>query len=86
LYNLSHFSLGADLRNLTSLHPTGPAARIKPTLTADELATFAENVTANTLAPLHLTPKYVKERLFGVGAAACDVRVLVDGFPRDAAR
>ena len=85
-HNLSHFSLGAELRELISSHPTGPAALIKPALSAEEIATFNGNVTENTLAPLHLTPKYVKERLFGVGATPGDIRVLVDGFPRDAAR
>jgi len=85
-YSISHFSLGDELRKLISPHPTGPAALIKPTLSAEEVATFKGNVTENTLAPLHLTPKYVKERLFGVGATPGDIRVLVDGFPRDVAR
>ncbi|KAF2830101.1 hypothetical protein CC86DRAFT_403422 [Ophiobolus disseminans] len=85
-YSLEHFFLGADLRELISPNPTSPAALIKPSLSAEELIKFRENVTANTLAPLHLTPKYVKERLFGVGATSGDVRILVDGFPRDAAR
>jgi UMP-CMP kinase len=85
-HNLEHFSLGNELRELISAHPTGPAALIKPTLSATDIATFTANVRQNTLAPLHLTPKYVKERLFGAGATPGDVRVLVDGFPRDAAR
>lgn len=61
---------------------------IKPTLTPEEIATYMGCVQANTLAPKHTTPKYVKERLFGVGAE--DVRatkcVLIDGFPRDVGR
>jgi UMP-CMP kinase len=35
---------------------------------------------------MHLTPKYVKERLFGVGAPPGIVRILIDGFPRDVGR
>jgi UMP-CMP kinase len=41
---------------------------------------------ANALGPPELTAKYVKERLFGVGARPEELRVLIDGFPRDAAR
>jgi UMP-CMP kinase len=41
---------------------------------------------ANALGPPELTAKYVKERLFGVGARPGELRVLVDGFPRDGAR
>jgi UMP-CMP kinase len=33
-----------------------------------------------------LTPKYVQERLFGVGARPGQVRILIYGVPRDAAR
>jgi adenylate kinase family enzyme len=38
------------------------------------------------LAPPELTSKYINERLFGVGATSGQVRVLVDGFPRDVDR
>jgi UMP-CMP kinase len=84
--NFEHFSLGDELRELISPEPTGAAAHIKPTLSTEDIATFTSNVEANTLAPVHLTPKYVKERLFGAGATQVHVRVLIDGFPRDAAR
>ncbi|KAF1916795.1 P-loop containing nucleoside triphosphate hydrolase protein [Ampelomyces quisqualis] len=87
-HNFAHFSIGAEMRQLTSVNPTGPAALIRPTLTAEEIATFTGCVQANTLAPMHSTPKYVKERLFGVGAGDIETKegVLVDGFPRDAGR
>lgn len=74
------------MREFIKPHPTGPAALIKPTFTADEIATYTRNVKANTLAPVNLTPKYVMERLFVVDARPGIVRILVDGFPRDAAR
>ena len=35
---------------------------------------------------MHLTPKYVKERVFPTGCDPGDVRILIDGFPRDAQR
>jgi adenylate kinase family enzyme len=74
------------MRELIKDNPTGPAALIKATLTANEIATYTRNVKANSLAPVNYTPKYVKERIFGVGARQGPVRVLVDGFPRDVAR
>jgi UMP-CMP kinase len=74
------------MRELIKANPTGPPALIKATLTADEIATYTRNVMANSLAPVNCTPKYVKERIFGVGARPGDVRVLIDGFPRDVAR
>jgi UMP-CMP kinase len=85
-YKFDHFSIGNEMREFIKLNPTGPAALIKPTFTADEIATYTRNVIANTLAPVALTPKYVKERIFGVGAQLGDVRVLVDGFPRNVER
>lgn len=88
IHDFTHFSLGAEIRQLTSTNPTGPAALIKPTFSADEIATYTENVKANTLAPMHLTPKYVKERIFGVGVQDMEAKkgVLIDGFPRDPGR
>jgi UMP-CMP kinase len=74
------------MRELIKANPTGPPALIKATLTAEEIATYTRNVMANSLAPVNYTPKYVKERIFGVGAQPGDVRVLIDGFPRDVAR
>lgn len=85
-YGLDHFSIGNEMREFIKVEPTGPAALIKPTFTAEEIATYTRNVKANTLAPVDLTPKYVKERLFGVGARPGIVRILIDGFPRDVAR
>jgi len=85
-YGLDHFSIGNEMREFIKAEPTGPAALIKPAFTADEIATYTRNVKANTLAPVNLTPKYVKERIFGVGARPGIVRTLVDGFPRDVAR
>ncbi|KAH4054290.1 hypothetical protein HBH49_078240 [Parastagonospora nodorum] len=85
-YGLDHFSIGNEMREFIKAEPTGPAALIKATFTADEIATYTRNVKANTLAPVNLTPKYVKERIFGVGARPGIVCVLIDGFPRDAAR
>jgi UMP-CMP kinase len=74
------------MREFIKSEPTGPAALIMPTFTVDEIAIYTRNVQANNLAPVNLTPKYVKERLFGIGARPGIARVLVDGFPRDAAR
>jgi UMP-CMP kinase len=74
------------MRELVSTTPTGPAALIKPTFSAAEIATNKQNVMKNTLAPVNLTPKYVKERLFGIGAQPGVMHFLIDGFPRDAAR
>jgi UMP-CMP kinase len=85
-YGLDHFSIGNEMREFIKAEPTGPAALIKPTFTADEIATYKRDVKANTLAPVNLTPKYVKERTFGVSARPGIVRILIDGFPRDAAR
>lgn len=59
------------------------AALVKPTLSPEEIHIFIRCVTENTLGPRELTTKYVAERLFGVGAGVGQVRVLVDGFPRD---
>jgi UMP-CMP kinase len=85
-YNLDHFSIGNEIRELIKPNPTGPAALIKPTLTADEITVYTRSVTENTLAPPNQTPKYVRERIFGVGAQPGDTRVLIDGFPRDVER
>jgi UMP-CMP kinase len=85
-YNLDHISIGNEMRELVSPTPTGPTALIKPTSSATKIATYKQNVMANTLALTNLTPKYVKEHLFGVGAQPGVMRFLVDGFPRDAAR
>jgi adenylate kinase family enzyme len=74
------------MRELIKDNSTGPAALIKATLTADEIATYTRNVKANRLAPVKYTPTYVKERIFGVGARPGTIRVLIDGFPRDVAR
>jgi hypothetical protein len=74
------------MRELIKANATGPPALIKATLTADEIATYTRNVMTNSLAPVNYTPKYVKERIFGVGARPGDVRVLINGFPRDVAR
>jgi UMP-CMP kinase len=74
------------MRQLIANTPTGPAALIKPTLTRDEIFIFTQTVRENTLAPMTLTSKYVKERVFGVGARPDLAGTLVDGFPRDAAR
>lgn len=85
-YNLDHFSLGDELRSLVSEEPSGHAARIKTLFLDYELETFRNNLHAGTLGPVHLTPRYVQERVF---ATACDpenVRMLIDGFPRDAQR
>jgi adenylate kinase family enzyme len=78
--------MGNEMRQLITSTPTGPAALMKPTLTADEMATLTQTVTANTLAPMALAAKYVKERVFGVGARPGAARTLIDGFPRDVAR
>jgi UMP-CMP kinase len=88
LHGLAHFSIGAEMRQLISANPRGPAALIKPLLTAEEIATYTKCVRANTLAPLNSTPKYVNERLFGVGAEDVKAKkgVLVDGFPREVGR
>ncbi|KAF9698636.1 hypothetical protein EKO04_003774 [Ascochyta lentis] len=85
-YNLDHFSLGDELRSLVSDTPSGPVARIKPLFSDSELETFRSNLYAGTLGPIHLTPKYVKERVFPSSCEPENVRMLVDGFPRDAER
>jgi UMP-CMP kinase len=85
-YKLDHFSIGNKIRELIKPDPTGPSALIKPTLTADEIASYTRHVMGNTLAPPYQTPKYVKERIFGAGAPHGDTRVLIDGFPRDVER
>lgn len=66
--------------------PSGPAARIRPLFSDSELETFRTNLYAGTLGPVHLTPKYVKERVFPGGSESKRVRMLIDGFPRDAER
>lgn len=66
--------------------PTGDAACIKALFSEPELETFRNNLHAGTLGPVHLTPKYVKERVFPAGCDAQSVRILIDGFPRDAQR
>lgn len=85
-YNLDHFSLGDELRSLVSATPSGHAARIKPLFSATELDVFRSNLYTGTLGPYHLTPKYVKERVFPAGCNPQNVRILIDGFPRDAQR
>jgi UMP-CMP kinase len=74
------------MRQLITSTPTGTAALMKTTLTANEMAILTQTVTANTLAPMALAAKYVKERVFGVGALPGIARTLIDGFPRDVAR
>ncbi|KAL5118165.1 Diphthamide biosynthesis protein 1 [Pleosporales sp. CAS-2024a] len=74
------------MRELIKPEPAGPAALIKPKFTDEEISIYTQNVKANTLAPMHLTPRYVKERLFGAGARPGVVGIIVDGFPRDIAR
>lgn len=85
-YNLDHFSIGAELRSLVSDQPTGHAARIKTLFSDSELGTFHSNLYANTLGPVHLTPKYVKGRIFPADCDPSNVRILIDGFPRDTQR
>ncbi|KAF2130766.1 P-loop containing nucleoside triphosphate hydrolase protein [Dothidotthia symphoricarpi CBS 119687] len=85
-YALDHLSIGNELRELISPNPSPPIARIKSMLSASEIETFTSNVTSGTLAPIHLTPKYVKERIFPTGGDHDNIRCLIDGFPRDAAR
>lgn len=85
-HSLTHLSLGAELRSLTSPIPTGPTALLKAHFTPSELALFTANVSAGTLAPPYLTPKYIRARIFPEGVDASSVRVLVDGFPRDVER
>ncbi|KAJ4343393.1 Diphthamide biosynthesis protein 1 [Ascochyta clinopodiicola] len=63
-YNLDHFCLGDELRSLVSGAPSSPASRIKHLFSDSELETFRNNLYAGTLGPVHLTPKYVKERVF----------------------
>jgi adenylate kinase family enzyme len=81
-FNLDHFSLGDELRNLVSSNSTGHPARIKCKLSVDELEDLARNVRAGTLAPSNRTPKYVRERIFPDGVVPPNVRILIDGFPR----
>ncbi|KAF3052226.1 Diphthamide biosynthesis protein 1 [Didymella keratinophila] len=85
-YDVEHFSLGDELRPLVSDEPSSHAARIKNLLSVSELEIFRSNLHAGTLGPVHLTPKYVKERVFPTGCNPKDVRVLIDGFPRDSQR
>lgn len=85
-YNLDHFSIGAELRSLVSDQPTGHAARIKTLFSDSELEMLRSNLYAGTLGPVHLTPKYVKERIFPADCDPSNVRILIDGFPRDAQR
>lgn len=85
-YNLDHFSIGDEMRSLVSSNPTGHAARIKSMFSASELEIFTKSVRAGTLGPVHQTPKYVKERVFPEGVNPKDVRILIDGFPRQADR
>jgi UMP-CMP kinase len=59
---------------------------MKPLFTAIDIDTYTRSVTSNSVAPVHLTSRYVFERILSVGATPQSVRVLVDGFPRDAAR
>ncbi|KAI4666604.1 uncharacterized protein J4E79_002643 [Alternaria viburni] len=58
-FNLDHFSLGNELRNLVSSNSTGHPARIKCKLSVEELGDLAKNVKAGTLAPSNRTPKGV---------------------------
>ncbi|KAI4926435.1 hypothetical protein J4E85_006728 [Alternaria conjuncta] len=81
-FNLDHFSLGNELRNLVSSNSTGHPARIKCKLSVEELGDLAKNVKAGTLAPSNRTPKYVRERIFPDGVVPPNVRILIDGFPR----
>jgi UMP-CMP kinase len=81
-FNLDHFSIGDELRDLISSDTTGHAARIKSKLSVAELEDFATNVKAGTLAPSNVTPKYVKERIFPDGVVPLNLRILIDGFPR----
>ncbi|KAF3046137.1 Diphthamide biosynthesis protein 1 [Didymella heteroderae] len=85
-YSLDHFSLGDELRSLVSDKFPGHAARIKALLSDSELETFRSNLSAGTLGPVQLTSKYVKERVFPTGCDRKNVRILIDGFPRDAQR
>ena len=47
---------------------------------------LAKNVKAGTLGPLSKTPKYIVERIFPEGEDRKDVKMLIDGFPRDVRR
>jgi len=85
-FDLDHFSLGNELRNLVSSNSTGHPARIKCKLSVEELQDLAKNVEAGTLAPSNRTPKYVRERIFPDGIVPPNVRILIDGFPRGADR
>jgi hypothetical protein len=67
-YGLEHFSANNEMRDSIKPNRTGLAALIKPTFNAEEIAEHIRNVKANTLTPVDLTPKHVKERPFGVGA------------------
>ncbi|KAG9185231.1 UMP-CMP kinase [Alternaria panax] len=81
-FNLDHFSIGDELRDLISSNTTGHAARVKSKLSDAELGHFGTNVKAGTLAPSNVTPKYVKERIFPDGMVPPNLRILIDGFPR----
>ncbi|KAI8934639.1 hypothetical protein NX059_008332 [Plenodomus lindquistii] len=85
-YDLDHFSIGDEMRSLISSTPTGHAARIKPLFTAAELETYTKTVRAGTLGPVHQTPRYVKERVFPDDVDPKDVKILIDGFPRQVDR
>ncbi|KZM18795.1 2-(3-amino-3-carboxypropyl)histidine synthase [Ascochyta rabiei] len=85
-YNLAHLSLGDELRSLVSDTPSNPVSRIKHLFSDAELDTFRNNLSAGTLGPVHLTPKYVKERVFPASCEPENVRMLIDGFPRDSER
>ncbi|KAH9875214.1 hypothetical protein J1614_004705 [Plenodomus biglobosus] len=85
-YNLDHFSIGDEMRSLVSPTPTGHAAHIKPKFSASELDIFTRCVRAGTLGPVHHTPKYVKERIFPESTDPKDVKILIDGFPRQVER
>ncbi|KAH6618775.1 hypothetical protein C7974DRAFT_427026 [Boeremia exigua] len=85
-HNLTPFSLGADLRSLVSPHPTGAALRIAPLFSAAELASFRAHLHTGTLGPAHLAARYVGARVFPAGCDPTRVRMVVDGFPRDAGR
>jgi hypothetical protein len=72
--------------SLVSEKPTGHAASIKTIFLDLELGTFRNNPHAGTLGPVHLTPRYIKERVFPTDCDPRDVRILIDGFSRDAQR
>lgn len=74
------------MRSLISEEPSGHAARIKTLFSYLELETFRSNLHFGTLGPVHLAPKYVKERVFPTGCEAKHLRILIDGFTRDAQR